>query len=162
MRRTWTNIILHCSDSTWGCAREIRRWHLERGWRDIGYHFVILNGRVLSRLHFPAMDGSVECGRMLNETLTVEADEVGSHALGYNANSIGVCLIGKTHITPKQQHSLISLLENLIKQYSIKIENILGHNETESGKKQGKTCPNFNVGLIRASVKEVIRDATRI
>ncbi|GFP28973.1 hypothetical protein HKBW3S33_02389, partial [Candidatus Hakubella thermalkaliphila] len=84
MRRAWTNIIIHCSDSEWGCAREIRKWHLERGWKDIGYHFVILNGKVLPRLHLPAIDGSIECGRILNETLTVETDEVGSHALGYN------------------------------------------------------------------------------
>ncbi|MBT9175244.1 MAG: hypothetical protein DDT22_00918 [candidate division WS2 bacterium] len=160
--RRWTNIIIHCSDSTWGCAREIRNWHLKRGWQDIGYHFVILNGRVLSRLHLPAMDGSVECGRMLNESLTVEADEVGSHALGYNNRSIGICLVGKTQFTSQQLSSLISLLKDLIKQYSIKVENILGHNETKSGREQGKTCPNFDVEQIRKSMREVIRNATRV
>ncbi|MBT9175474.1 MAG: hypothetical protein DDT22_01153 [candidate division WS2 bacterium] len=162
MRRVWTNIIIHCSDSTWGSVREIRKWHLERGWKDIGYHFVILNGRVLPRLHLSAMDGSIECGRMLNETFTVETDEIGSHALGYNNRSIGICLIGKTQFTSQQLSSLISLLKDLVKQYNIKVENILGHNETESGRKQGKTCPNIDVRLIRNSIREVIRNATGI
>ncbi|MBT9170375.1 MAG: hypothetical protein DDT18_00716 [Actinobacteria bacterium] len=162
MSRVWTNIILHCSDSEWGCAREIRKWHLERGWRDIGYHFIILNGRVLSRLRLSAVDGSVECGRMLNESLAVEADEVGSHALGFNANSIGICLVGKTQFTSQQLSSLISLLRDLMRQYNIKVENILGHYETKSGREQGKTCPNFDVELIRRSIREVIKDATRV
>ncbi|MBT9170627.1 MAG: hypothetical protein DDT18_00971 [Actinobacteria bacterium] len=153
MSRVWTNIILHCSDSEWGSAREIRKWHLARGWRDIGYHFIILNGRVLSRLYLPALDGSVECGRMLNESLTVEADEVGSHALGYNNRSIGICLIGKTQFTSQQLSSLISLLKDLVKRYKIKVENILGHYETKSGREQGKTCPNFDVRLIRGSIR---------
>ena len=32
-------IILHCSDSEYGTASLIRKWHTEeRNWSDIGYH----------------------------------------------------------------------------------------------------------------------------
>ena len=42
--RKINKIILHCSDSAWGSAAAIDRWHVERGMRRIGYHYVILNG----------------------------------------------------------------------------------------------------------------------
>jgi len=100
MSKTFTNIIIHCSDSEWGCVRVIREWHLGRGWRDIGYHFVILNGYVTyedyrAKRYLMSLDGSIECGRYLNQNLIVEHNEVGAHTLGYNDKSIGICLIGK-------------------------------------------------------------------
>ena len=43
-------IIVHCSATPEGkhySVDTIRKWHLKRGWRDIGYHFVIdLEGNV--------------------------------------------------------------------------------------------------------------------
>ena len=39
--RAVTKHIVHCSDSVTGDVREIRQWHLARGWNDVGYHFVI-------------------------------------------------------------------------------------------------------------------------
>jgi N-acetylmuramoyl-L-alanine amidase len=143
------NIILHCSDSEWGCAREVRNWHLQRGWKDIGYHFVILNGKPTPKNYLCALDGCIECGRYLDEDLLVEPNEIGAHTLGYNANSIGVCLIGKTDFTTSQNAALMDLLINLMNVYHIQPENILGHCETASGKKEGKTCPNFDVSKIR-------------
>ena len=53
---------------------EIRRWHLARGWRDIGYHFVITR------------DAAIQHGR--------DRDEIGAHAIGRNHESIGICLVG--------------------------------------------------------------------
>ena len=45
MARKIKNIIIHCSVSDFGDAELIRSWHVdERGWRDIGYNGVILNG----------------------------------------------------------------------------------------------------------------------
>lgn len=55
-------------------AKEIREWHKARGWRDIGYHFVIRR------------DGSIEKGRPLNQ--------IGAHVRGYNSRSIGICMVG--------------------------------------------------------------------
>ena len=37
-----TNIIIHCSDSDFGDAQTIDLWHKQRGWKGIGYHYVIV------------------------------------------------------------------------------------------------------------------------
>ena len=149
------NIIIHCSDSGWGCTREIRKWHTTppRNWRDVGYHFIITNGPVLSGFYLPALDGQIECGRYLDETRFMDDLEAGAHALGYNEYSVGVCLVGKESFTELQGHALRNLLFNLTNVYDIKAESILGHNETESGRQQGKTCPNFDVAQWRLWLK---------
>lgn len=63
-------IILHCSATKQGddfSAGDIRRWHLQRGFNDIGYHFVV------------RLDGTVERGRDINLT--------GAHCLNHNRRS---------------------------------------------------------------------------
>lgn len=70
-------IAIHCSATEEGqdfSAEEINRWHRERGWSEIGYHFVI------------HADGHIEIGRDL--------DESGAHVKGYNSLSWGICYIG--------------------------------------------------------------------
>lgn len=140
-----THIIIHCSDSSFGCAREIRKWHIQRGWSDIGYSYVILNGVPEPNKMIPALDGTIEVGRY-------ESEE-GAHCLGYNDRSIGICLIGTKQFTIKQFDALKALLTDICSRYSITSENILGHGETDSGKQEGKTCPNFDVGAFRMYLK---------
>lgn len=122
--------VVHCSatppDMDIG-SREITGWHLRRGFTTIGYHFVIRR------------NGQIEKGRGL--------DTVGAHARGYNAHSIGICLVGgvddankpEDNFTPQQMETLQWLL------YSIRLcvpdLNIVGHNELDSN----KACPSFNV-----------------
>lgn len=121
--RKITEIIIHCADTPDGKefhAADIDRWHKERGWSGIGYHFVI------------CVDGSVEAGRGL--------DYIGAHAQGYNAASIGVCLIGKSKFTQAQWSSLALLVGNLQRDYSGC--RVFGHYEVDQ---HGKTCPNFDV-----------------
>lgn len=144
-----TNIILHCSDSAFGCTREIRGWHLEKGWKDIAYSFVILNGYIIKGFYLSSLDGMIECGRYLDGDSFIEDNEIGAHALGYNDHSIGVCLIGVNRFTTAQISSLFELLKNLMDIYGIEADGILGHCETESGKSQGKTCPNLDMDMIR-------------
>lgn len=55
-------------------AADIARWHRERGWLGIGYHWVIRR------------DGCIEAGRFINEQ--------GAHARGWNDRSVGICLVG--------------------------------------------------------------------
>ncbi|MDE6256057.1 MAG: N-acetylmuramoyl-L-alanine amidase, partial [Muribaculaceae bacterium] len=67
-------IILHCSATPEGrevTVNDIRSWHIQRGFRTIGYHYVVY------------LDGSVHAGRPV--------EEIGAHCLGQNKNSIGVC-----------------------------------------------------------------------
>lgn len=111
--------IIHCSDSRTGDVNEIRKWHLKRGWRDIGYHFVIL------------VDGTIEVGRPI--------DEVGAHCYPHNTGSIGTCLIGTDVFLPAQFAALKALHQTLKAFYPSMT--VHGHNEFN----ENKTCPNFDV-----------------
>lgn len=118
---TITKIVIHCSDTPDGrpdTAADIHRWHKEKGWDGIGYHYVIEVG------------GNTENGRPEYWT--------GAHASGHNTNSIGICLIGRGGYDDDQWFSLECLIHNLILKYPE--AKVLGHNEISS-----KTCPNFDV-----------------
>lgn len=127
-------IIIHYSATPQGesyTAADIRRWHLQRGFNDIGYHWVI------------RLDGTIEPGR--SET------KIGAHCLGQNAQSIGICYIGGCPPrttpgwankgidtrTPAQKAALIKLLRELKTRYPN--ATIHGHNEFAA-----KPCPGFN------------------
>ncbi len=117
-------IIIHCSDSPHGRgddASTIDRWHRERGFNGIGYHFVILE------------DGTIQRGR--------DITKYGAHTKGYNGY-FGICLIGEDYFTPEQLLSLSILTKGLQEEYSIDSSDILGHNEVSS-----KTCPNMNIQI---------------
>ncbi|WP_246164157.1 N-acetylmuramoyl-L-alanine amidase [Xanthovirga aplysinae] len=100
---------------------EIDQWHKERGWRCIGYHYVIRR------------DGTIEVGRT--------EDNQGAHCKGQNRNSIGICWVGgkgEDNRTKAQTESLKKLLKSLRARY--KGITIHGHNQFSE-----KTCPNFDV-----------------
>ncbi len=127
--RAITEIIVHCSATAEGkqfTVADIDRWHRERGFRKIGYHYVIY------------LDGSVHAGRSESET--------GAHCLEHNARSIGVCYIGgcaadgrtpKDTRTPQQKAALAALLRDLRRRYpGAKIH---GHRDFAA-----KACPSFD------------------
>lgn len=122
---TVDKIIIHCADTPEGMdigVSEIRDWHLERGWSDVGYHFVI------------RLDGKIERGRNL--------DTPGAHARGYNMNSIGICYVGgkddKDTRTAEQLKSLDYLIQTLRLIYPG--AKVLGHRDLPGVKKY---CPSF-------------------
>lgn len=130
--RTIREIIIHCSATPEGrevSVEEIRRWHRQRNFADIGYHYVI------------HLDGTVEKGRAEHA--------VGAHCLHHNQNSIGICYIGgcaKDGITPKdtrtpaQTAALITLIHQLCERYNLPLTAVHGHNEFAQ-----KACPSFDV-----------------
>lgn len=107
--RQINEIIVHCSATKpeqGFTAADVRRWHTrERGFVDIGYHFVV------------ETDGSVSVGRPL--------DRAGAHCLGHNARSVGVCYMGgigpdgapADTRTPPQRASLRALLADLARSF---------------------------------------------
>lgn len=137
--RPLTGIIVHCtatrpnwmgSATTSAKVAEVRRWHMEdRGWSDIGYHFLI------------DRDGTVANGRPLGRT--------GAHTQGHNTGTIGISLFGGwestatdeflENYTPEQDAALRSLIAELRAKYG-KLT-LAGHNDFAS-----KACPGFNVG----------------
>jgi len=91
-------IVCHVSASDWGDADAINQWHRDRGWSQIGYHGVILNGvRTYKAQYDPKLDGHIQPGR--------PESMIGAHCLagGMNSVSIGVCCIGNPdtkHVPP--------------------------------------------------------------
>ena len=128
-KRTIKELIVHCSATPEGKdynVDTIRQWHLQRGFSDIGYHYVIYR------------DGSIHTGR--DESI------IGAHCTGHNANSIGVCYIGgcasdgktpKDTRTAQQKQSLVKLLKELKTKYPQ--ASIHGHRDFSS-----KACPSFD------------------
>ncbi|MDL2226984.1 N-acetylmuramoyl-L-alanine amidase [Deltaproteobacteria bacterium OttesenSCG-928-M10] len=124
-------IAIHCSATKVSAdigAAEIRRWHVkDRGWRDIGYHYVIRRS------------GQVEPGRPLAEA--------GAHVSGYNSNSIGICLVGgigadgraENNFVPAQWEALKALVARLKRQHPKAV--IQGHRDFPNVKKD---CPCFD------------------
>ena len=142
-------IVIHESASRWGDANEIRRWHKAKGWRDIGYHAVILNGRRDNPNRYdPKLDGKIEPGRAENR--------VGAHcaADGMNGKALGVCLIGipghDNYPTPKQMQALIHYLTVKCRQYNIPVSAITQHSDHEPSK---PLCASVDIPHIRALVK---------
>ena len=152
-------IIVHCSDSEWGHATIIEQWHKAR-WGElvpegrpcIGYHAVIMNG-------FPTndhwqkgkrvdlYDGMIEMGRPLDSDDQLEVHERGAHAYGFNRDTVAVCLIGVKSFTKAQICSLTKLLDLWRNQFNVSWHEILGHKDLPG---VTKTCPNLEMGLIRA------------
>lgn len=150
--REINQIIVHCSDSFWGNASAINKWHIERGWSGNGYHFVINNGYPTynswkKKKKSSRYIGLIEDGRPI--------EKIGSHARGSNRNSIGVCMIGKKTFS---LGPLYVLLHTLINSYQIPVSEVLGHNETKSGIQQGKTCPNFDMSKVREHLVFLLLD----
>lgn len=128
-KRNIKELIVHCSATPEGkdfTTSDIKKWHLMRGFSDIGYHYVIYR------------DGSINKGR--DESVS------GAHCTGHNTISIGVCYIGgctvdgkapKDTRTPAQKESLIKILKELKAKYPK--ATIHGHREFAA-----KACPSFD------------------
>ena len=122
-------IIIHCSavgPNQTSSARQIDEWHRAKGWKMIGYHYVIRR------------DGSIEFGR--------PADMIGAHTSGLNSYSLGICYEGGLNEfgkaadtrTPEQKTAMLALLKHLKKIYPH--ATIHGHNEFAP-----KACPCVDV-----------------
>lgn len=80
-------------------AEQIDKYHKERGWKGIGYHYIIRR------------NGDIEKGR---------ADyEIGAHAKNRNENSIGIVLSGRD-MTLEQKMTLSVMLKKMVVRYNIK------------------------------------------
>jgi len=132
--RKITRISVHCSDTVSGNLESFRRYHVDTlGWSDVGYHYIILNGREHGRKYNFMRDGAVESGRPITKTP--------ASVKGFNTGMIAICLVGKKRFTFKQFRTLTRHLRILIKLYKVKPENIHGHCHWN----RHKTCPNFDV-----------------
>lgn len=129
LSRHVSRLIIHCSATPPSMdigADTINKWHTDKGWSAIGYHYVIKR------------DGVIENGRDVNN--------IGAHVKGHNTGSIGVCLIGgvdknnkaEANFTDAQWETLAIVCKSFKKQ--LNYVTIHGHNEYAA-----KACPSFDV-----------------
>lgn len=130
--RKINELIVHCTATPLGwndhmtateITQRLREIHLQRGWSDIGYHYVIHR------------DGVIAKGRPV--------EQAGAHVGGRNANTIGIALVGgkgshpddkfEDHYTDKQKIALISAITT----FNLPTT---GHNDYAV-----KACPGFRV-----------------
>lgn len=127
---TVDEIIIHCSATKEGQdfrANDIRSWHRQRGFADIGYHAVV------------CIDGKIERGR--------DYAMVGAHCTQQRKNytSIGICYVGGLDAkkkpcdtrNEKQKEALYMLISALCRKY--KIKRVRGHRDYAA-----KACPCFD------------------
>lgn len=128
-KRKITEIIVHCTATQEGknfTVSDITRWHKQRGFSTIGYHYVIY------------LDGTRHLGRNVNIS--------GAHCENHNSHSIGVCYVGglasdgktpKDTRTQAQKTALLALLRELRRIYPM--ARIYGHRDFAN-----KACPSFD------------------
>lgn len=133
-------IVVHCTatrpewqseQTTKAKVAEVKKWHTDKGWSDVGYHYLI------------DRDGTIADGRPVEKS--------GAHAKGYNANSIGIAIFGghggtandefEENFTDAQDRALRRLIAQLRMEFP-NITQIVGHNDLPN---VTKACPTFRV-----------------
>ena len=124
-------LVIHCSATRCNVpftVEQLRQCHLQRGFKDIGYHFYITR------------DGELHHCRPISEP--------GAHVRGFNRHSIGICYEGGLDEngcpadtrTQAQRFALLDLLTILRHQYPE--AQILGHYQLNAS--IHKACPCFD------------------
>lgn len=128
--RAINELIWHCTATPEGrdyTVDDVRAWHKQRGWSDIGYHYLVYR------------DGTIVTGRPIGQ--------IGSHVAGHNTGTVGCAYVGglsadgktaKDTRTPAQRRSMLWLTKELVKKHGIK--KVSGHNQYAA-----KACPSFDV-----------------
>ena len=143
--KPFTHIVIHHTGAEEKNTEQIRRYHLSRGWQDIGYHYVI------------ERDGKIVSGRRLSA--------FGAHCLagGMNQKAIGIALIGnfeETYPSFQQVQSLEKLLRELSLRFNMGPANILLHQQVVGAK---TLCPGKkfsrlftkNIGKISLNIEHM-------
>jgi N-acetyl-anhydromuramyl-L-alanine amidase AmpD len=129
-------VVVHCTASPDSADHigvdEVRMWHKQRGWSDVGYHWIVTK------------QGEVQQGRV--------EDIAGAHAYGYNSKSIGICWVGLNSCLHQQLDSLTAKIAEIVIKYDIPIDNVVGHCELPGVR---KTCPNLSMTYIRNVVQQL-------
>lgn len=124
-------IVIHCSATPASMdvsIKDVDRWHREKGWRKVGYHYFI------------DREGNCSVGRSITEP--------GAHVKYFNSQSLGVCLAGgmnadmtaiENNFTEKQLTTLRYLVVGL--KFYAKNAEVCSHYDLDSKKE----CPSFDV-----------------
>ena len=136
-------VVVHCTATRVGqdiTVEDIHKWHLQRGFAGIGYHFMI------------GLDGTIYEGRPI--------DAVGAQVNGHNSTSVGIVYVGGLNEngkpsdtrTEEQKASLLYIIGYIYEMYDT-VEKVVGHRDLSPDKNGDgviekhewlKACPCFN------------------
>ncbi|MBL7997936.1 MAG: N-acetylmuramoyl-L-alanine amidase [Candidatus Kapabacteria bacterium] len=143
MRKIHSIVIHHSASAKTSTPNEIRGWHKQRGFDDIGYHAIIYKtagGWILAP------------GR--NESI------VGAHCKGFNTGTLGVVICGNYETETMEEPARALLFDVLLrwcKTYKIPSSEIFGHRDKGT---TATACPGKNLynelPAFRQRVKSVL------
>jgi hypothetical protein len=124
-------VVVHHSASILASPEEVHRWHQEKGWVGIGYHFLVRK------------DGNIYRGRPL--------DAIGAHVYAHNEDSIGVCFEGNFEVE-QMTEAQIKLGVELLKYLKTLYPKLNAKKHKDYG---GSNCPgkNFNDIIISEGMR---------
>jgi N-acetyl-anhydromuramyl-L-alanine amidase AmpD len=127
MREIAALVIHHAAAVT--TLEEIDRWHLARGWRGVGYHYVIES------------DGRLRLGR--------REHEVGAHARGRNQDTIGICVAvdARDGIPSEAWDQLVTLTRDLVRRYALTVDDVIPHFAVSD-----TLCPAFPIADLHEAI----------
>lgn len=120
-------------------VEDVRRWHLERGFEDVGYHYI---------LEWNGEKAEVRKGRP--DLLQ------GAHTRGWNSRSIGVAIVGSWEhagwhgIPAELRATLVDVVDNLLRLHDLYPEHVMGHREAHRGH---TVCPGFEPEELRRELR---------
>ncbi len=126
-------IVLHHAAAKSCTVQEVHKWHINRGWSGVGYHYFI------------SRDGQIFRGR--------PEDTVGAHVTGHNSKSIGVCFEGDytAQTVPTAQleagKELIAYLKD-----KYKITKVVGHRDLMATSCPGLKFPFFEIANAKQNI----------
>lgn len=124
------SIVIHYSATNYTTdfdVHDVTAWHLQRGFNDVGYHYIV------------KLDGTIQSGRPL--------DKVGAHVKGKNTGTIGICYIGGL-ISPEEATDTRTQAQKMALRYLVaslrtvlqRDLKVVGHNDLAN-----TLCPGFSV-----------------
>ena len=118
-------VIHHSASPRMTSLQQIQQWHRNKGWREIGYHFVIDGS------------GQLQKGRPVKEA--------GAHAMGHNTHSLGICVTGNNtkredRWSDYQKDALVSFVKGF--RVFFPVAEIVGHRDLHGSK---TLCPGLDV-----------------
>lgn len=122
-----SHLVLHHSGTEDGSALSvpaIRQYHLDKGWADVGYHFLIEL--------FDRPDDSAPGQYLMVAGRPLLARAAGEPQQGMNKKGIHICCVGNFDEGPPPDGLLRFLfphLADLMDVFDIPLENVIGHRE---------------------------------
>jgi N-acetyl-anhydromuramyl-L-alanine amidase AmpD len=136
-----TLVVHHTATPTSWTVAKIRQLHLDRGWRDVGYHYLIrLDEDKTARVYM---------GRPQDGDNHLSSLEIGAHVKGHNSTSLGISTIGNWSnkaMEPAIERVLVQHLVKLCLKLELKPNDVKGHREMEGASTE---CPGLLVDMDR-------------